>query len=1012
MVVIFEIAAIIFSSFIKKSNNYHMTKKTLQQLTILFSIVFTVVLSSTVFGQVTTTEGFESATFAPTGWKISPLVTGGPGGNQIWRRASPAGTNPTATPHAGTAMARFDSRNNAAGSTQTLISPVIDMSGRAATATSISMWVYRDTAFATQGDSLTIWMNTADTSLGATRLGVVARSIAIALPNTEATIGWYQYSFSVPSSFNTATNYLLIQGTSQRVTGGGPGATGRNMFIDDVTYTAFPPMCTGTPTVGTIVNSTNVICGGTGSAVLSLTSPITNASGITYDWQSSTSATGPFTTIAGSTNSITANTGTLSSPTLAMYYQCVVTCSASTLTYTTPVDTIKISSSALPVVAVTPTTVTLCSGTTTSLTASGAGLTSFTWSSTNAGLNATTGATVTATPAAGGGGGFGGRTIIVTGFDAIGCSDTAHAVLTVNNSPNATITSSIPNDTICTGTTVILTMPNAGGGPGGGATYSWSNGPVTRRDTISPTTTTTYIGTVTAGNGCSAADTVKIVVNIGTPPTVSVTPLTAVYCVGGAGVTLTASGTGTSYKWTPAATLNTSTGTTVVATPVGGGGPGGGATVYTVTASNGVCSASATATVTRSNPPTGNITSNIPNDTVCTGGTVILSAPAGGGFGGGYTYLWSTGSTYRRDTLVPTTNSMYTVLITNAGGCTKSDTIHIAVVPGTQPNLSTTPASPIRYCSSSASSATVSIHGATSYTWNNTNGVTFLNTANDSVSITPAGGPGGGNFTITGSIGACKSTITISVTAANAPNKINIQNLNPGTDTVCPGTTVILRGGPGGGNTYMWDDGKTTRNDTAIINMGGYKTITVSSAPGCSVVDSLLFVLSGGSAHFSYVADSSAVKFTDLSIKSTSWSWNFGDTTALGTTQNPTHNYAHYGLYSVVLTVTGPCGTYTDTMKVGIWKTGINDIAASQIYAYPNPVNDEVNLSFQMNSNTAELILINALGQVMEQKSITSKMINGYNERLSLAKYPNGVYTVKVKSNNNILNVRLIKSAN
>ncbi|MEY4875446.1 MAG: hypothetical protein RL708_595 [Bacteroidota bacterium] len=984
-----------------------MTKKTLQQLAILFSIVFTVVLSSNVFGQVTTTEGFESATFAPTGWKISPLI-GGP--NQIWRRTTPAGTNPTANPYAGTAMARFDSRNNAAGSTQTLSSPIIDMSGRGATPTSISIWVYRDTAFAAQGDSLTIWMNTADTTLGATRLGGVARSIAIALPNTEASIGWYQYSFSVPTSFNTASNYLLIQGTSQRVTGGGPGATGRNIFIDDVTYTAFPPVCTGTPNVGTIVNSTNVICGGTGSATLSLTSPITNASGISYDWQSSTSATGPFATIVGSTNAPTASTGTLSSPTPAMYYQCVVTCSASSLTYTTPVDTINISSSVLPVVAVTPTTATVCSGVTTTLSASGTGLTSFTWSATNGGLNATTGASVTATPPAGGGFGGATRTYIVTGFDAVGCSDTAHIILTVNNSPNATITSSIPNDTICTGSTVILTMPNAGGGPGGGATYSWSNGPVTRRDTISPTITTTYIGTVTATNTCSASDTVTIVVNVGTPPVVVVTPTTATYCVGTNPVMLVATGAAT-YTWTPAATLSSATNDTVYATPAGGGF-GGGTTVYTVTGSNGICSASATVTVTRSNPPTGNITSNVPNDTVCTGGTVILTAPAAGGFGGGYTYLWNSGSTYRRDTLVPTSTAMYTVLITNTAGCTKMDTINIAVIPGTQPVLSATPVSPIRYCSSSASSATVSIHGATSYTWNNTNGVTFLSVSNDSASITPAGGPGGGNFTITGSIGACKSTITITVTAANPPNKFNIQNLNPGTDTVCPGTTVILRGGPGGGNTYLWDDGKTTRNDTAIINTGGYKTVTVSSAPGCSIVDSILLVLSGGSASFNYVADSSAVKFTDLSIQSTSWAWDFGDTTALDNTQNPSHNYAHYGLYAVILTVTGPCGTYSDTMNVGIWKTGINDISASQIYAYPNPVNDEVNLSFQMNSANAELVLINALGQVMEQKSISSKTINGFNEKLSLAKYPNGVYTVKIKSNNNILNVRLIKSAN
>ncbi|MEY2830713.1 MAG: hypothetical protein RIQ33_2571 [Bacteroidota bacterium] len=991
-----------------------MKKRTLQHLFAMLIVLLSVVSSSSSFAQVVTTEGFENAAFAPTGWKISPLITGGVGGNQIWRRTTPNGTNPAATPYAGTAMARFDSRNNAAGSMQTLCTPMIDMSGRGTAATSVSMWVYRDTAFAMQGDSITIWVNTSDTTMGATRIGGVARSTAIALPNTEAAIGWYQYSFAIPTSFNTASNYILFEGTSQRVAGGGGGNTGRNIFVDEISWTAFPPMCTGTPNVGSIINSTNIICGGSGSANLTLTAPITNAGGLTYDWQSSTTATGTFTTIAGSSNTISANTGVLSSPTAVMYYQCVVTCSGSGLTYTTPLDSINISNAALPTVMVTPTTVALCSGTTTTLTASN--VLTYTWSSTNAGLNATTGSTVTATPPAGGGFGGGTRTIVVTGFDAAGCSDTAQVILTVSNSPNATITSSIPNDTICVGTTVILTMPNIGGGPGGGGTYSWSNGPITRRDTISPTTTTTYIGTVTSNaTGCSSSDTVTIVVNVGTPPTVSVSPITATYCVGGPGVTLVASGTATTYTWTPAATLNTSTGTTVIATPTGGGGPGGGTTVYTVSGSNGICSTTASVTVTRSNTPTATITTNLVNDTMCTGGTVILTGP-NAGFGGGLTYNWSNGPITRRDTamIANVGTYPYTLIVSNTAGCADTASINIEVISGVQPNLVVTPSSPIRYCTLTSSSATVTIKGATTYSWNNTNGVTFLSSANDSASVTPAGGPGGGNYTITGSIGACSSTVQITVTAVNPPNPGNITNLNPGIDTVCPGTQVVLRAQGGGGfgntNTYLWDDTKTTRNDTIIVNSTGWIHVTVSSAPGCSVVDSIEMVLASGAASFGYITDSTSVYFADLSTNATSWTWDFGDTTALAFTQNPVHNYANYGTHMVILTVNGACGTYTDTMAVNFWPAGINDVTPSQIYAYPNPVTNDVNLSFQLKSATAELTVLNTLGQVMDSKTIQAKATNEFNEKISLAKYPNGVYTIKVKSNNNLLNVRLIKS--
>lgn len=103
----------------------------------------------------------------------------------------------------------------------------------------------------------------------------------------------------------------------------------------------FTPACSGTPTPGnTIASVTSVLSGGT--SVLSLQNATAPA---TYQWQSSTSSTGPWTNIGGATSAtytatVTANT----------YYQCVVTCTASstsansnpvqiTIAYCTPTNT-------------------------------------------------------------------------------------------------------------------------------------------------------------------------------------------------------------------------------------------------------------------------------------------------------------------------------------------------------------------------------------------------------------------------------------------------------------------------------------------------------------------------------------------------------------------------------------------------------------------------------------------------------------------------------------------------
>jgi hypothetical protein len=78
--------------------------------------------------------------------------------------------------------------------------------------------------------------------------------------------------------------------------------------------------CTGTPTAGTAVSSVSTVCP-TVNYNLSLTGN-TQAAGLTYQWQSATSATGPWTNIpTGTTPSF------ITSQTVDTWYQCIVTCS-------------------------------------------------------------------------------------------------------------------------------------------------------------------------------------------------------------------------------------------------------------------------------------------------------------------------------------------------------------------------------------------------------------------------------------------------------------------------------------------------------------------------------------------------------------------------------------------------------------------------------------------------------------------------------------------------------------
>ena len=96
---------------------------------------------------------------------------------------------------------------------------------------------------------------------------------------------------------------------------------GNNMFIDDITVEEFAA-CSGTPSAGTLTGPAGAC---SGSQIILENTGATDADGMTYVWQSSSNAGGPWTDIPGQTSLNIATT----SQTADTYYQFVATCSNS-----------------------------------------------------------------------------------------------------------------------------------------------------------------------------------------------------------------------------------------------------------------------------------------------------------------------------------------------------------------------------------------------------------------------------------------------------------------------------------------------------------------------------------------------------------------------------------------------------------------------------------------------------------------------------------------------------------
>ena len=554
--------------------------------------------------------------------------------------------------------------------------------------------------------------------------------------------GGYSSTSTLPNAVRTPTATAASGSYSLSVTYSGLGCTSAQVTTP-VTVKALPVI---------IVSPSSVaVCNG-------LSTTATASGGTTYTWS-------PSSGLSVSTGAITNATPTV---TTAYTVTGVFNNCQNKATTTITVN-------AVPVLSVTPATAAVCNGSSTSLTTSGAS--TYTWLPAT-GLNATTGATVTATPTV--------TTVYsVSGTNAAGCTGTTTKTVTVNAVPVLTVTPTSP--AICKGASTSVTALGA-------STYSWSPATGISASTgaavnFTRTVTTTYTVTGTNSSGCNATAITTVTVN--PVPVLTITPVSSAICDGSA-TSLTSSGA-TTYSWLPGAELSVTTGSNVIASPTT-------TTVYTVTGTNTYgCNGIMTRTVTVN--PTPVLTATPTLTDICKGTSTSITA------GGATTYSWSpsTGLSASTGTAVNFTRTItttYTVVGTT-GSC--KDTVVTSVTVNPVPVLTVTPAS-ATICSGSSTSLTST--GADSYSWSPG---TSLNTSTGTMVIAMPGTTT--IYSVTGTnVYGCNSTTTRTVTVNSTP----VLTVTPTLPVICRGlfTPVVA----GGATTYTWSPsaGLSASTGTAV----------------------------------------------------------------------------------------------------------------------------------------------------------------------------------------------------
>ncbi|TAL62492.1 MAG: hypothetical protein EPN85_02680, partial [Bacteroidetes bacterium] len=393
--------------------------------------------------------------------------------------------------------------------------------------------------------------------------------------------------------------------------------------------------------------------------------------------------------------------------------------------------------------------------------------------------------------------------------DSKGCSATYIAAIT---QPALLTVSVTGTSLVCNGVCTGSVTATASGGMGA-YTYNWAPGGYATAS-VTGLCANVYSLTVTDANGCTKTATVTL-----SQPTAltSVPSGTNVNCFNQCDGTASANaggGTGAyTYLWSP-----------------------GGCT--TAICSN-LCNATYSVTVTDQNGCTIEKTiiltqpalfTIIPSKTneSCAGscdGTVTASV-AGGTTP--YTYAWSPGgcSTSACASLCANT---YSILVTDAKGCTATSSITVSPPSAIMPNLSSTPASCFGNSNGTVTSNTTGGTTPYTYSWAGgciTSACSNLVAGNYSVTITDAGG-----CTATGTVTVGQPALfTVSVSAT--PNPLNCNG-------DCNGTLLVTPSGGTAGYSYSWSNGATISPLTGLC--AGVYTLTATDANGCIATNSVTF---------------------------------------------------------------------------------------------------------------------------------------------------------------------------
>jgi len=570
---------------------------------------------------------------------------------------------------------------------------------------------------------------------------------------------------------------------------------------------------------------------------------------------------------------------------------------------------------------------------------------------------------------------------IVTVLDNNGCT----MMTSVNiNEPSALSSSMNSANVKCFGGNNGIAAVTVSGGTSP-YYYSWNNGATTSQ--ISNLTSQSYSVIITDANGCTQTNTVLI-----TQPallTASINNVQNVSCFLGSNGSASANVNGGTlpytYLWNNGQTTQTAAGL-----------PAGNYSV-TITDANG-CTAVNIVSITQPNAILVTIT---PDDTICPNQNTTITANASGGTPP-FTYLWQPNNAFgNSQTVNPNTNTTYTAIITDANGCTATNTTTLYIYNMNMAvSMNASPSICVGQTATLSAAATGNNIG--SYYWSNN-----LGNGTGPYAVSP-------NTTTTYSVtvtNICGATATAAATIVVHP--LPQINIPPQNGVSCDIVTLQFSdtNSANNGSTYIWNFGDGNSSTQAnpshnYMQSGNYMVnVTVTSQYGCSStsqVNCSVIVFPSPDADFTSnpSLETSIInpdfRFFDQSSNTTIWSWDFGDGT-YSSLQNPNHTYAETGIYTVKLITQNNDGCIDSIIKTV-------EVKPEFTFYIPNtftPNGDHLNDVFSgkgIEITEFEMLIFDRWGnQIFKTNDLNTGWDGRANEGVEIAQQDVYVYKIKLR---------------